>query len=324
MMKRFVFLPLLAALVFPAANARSQDSDGEVVEQITVEAVADAVATRISTGIKARNPLKLSDFAKPQAGITMEYAVMLRGVALFYDLHEAELRMRSVYEAHSSAYVRWGRARENLRMSRVTPRDVAKALALVEKTRLVFFKARTRVNTLRLDLQDLTGIKLPEEFSTPPSVPSIKLPDLIYDEILAHAKMTRAARNIRRAIYDTLQDISNSWQAVITAQADLDYLKRELLYRQQIYQQDRATSLGSAMTDQTAGDADLVRAIGRYRLAVYRLSILLGNESADNLTLSRGGLDAGYPFMAMGIDTSKQNERYVPKSGSGFGQDDQP
>ena len=46
--------------------------------------------------------------------ITNKNTVMLEGLALFYNLHASELRLRAYNEIHASAYVRWDRAKEQL------------------------------------------------------------------------------------------------------------------------------------------------------------------------------------------------------------------
>ncbi len=63
-------------------------------------------------------------------------AVLVEGMALYFDLHASELEMRSLNEDHASAYVRWERSKERLELGQSSTVDVAEMLTRVEQTRL--------------------------------------------------------------------------------------------------------------------------------------------------------------------------------------------
>jgi outer membrane protein TolC len=109
--------------------------------------------------------------AAQQALIATRNMVLLEGLALFYNLHASELQLRAYNEIHASAYVRWDRAKEQLGLAQISPIDVSKALMLVEKTRLDYYRERSLNNTYRLRLEELTNQSMPEELISPPLPP---------------------------------------------------------------------------------------------------------------------------------------------------------
>ena len=323
-------------------------------------------------------------------------SVLIEGMALFFDLHASELEMRSLYEAHSSSYVRWERSKEQLTLGQNSGVDVAKALTLVEQTRLVYYRERNRNIALRLRLEELTGHFIEEELFLPPAPPMASPPDLdrhkfvqlviqknpelmslvkqaeakgilrdgvgsrpnveafgnvgktsrdlrrrndyaigarvswpIFDggikqshrsqlaaeESRINAAIGRKRSQLRIQAHEALLEIENSYQQVIAARAKLDYARRNLLRRQQLYQQDRVADLGRAMIENTAAEAGLVRATGIYLLDLARISVLLGQHPGE-------ALKADF-LTSLNELTGGPIEQYTPKSGSGFGQEDQ-
>ncbi|MBL6931866.1 MAG: TolC family protein, partial [Rhodospirillales bacterium] len=109
--------------------------------------------------------------AAEQAMITARNTVLLEGLALFFELHASELQLRAFNEIHASAYVSWDRAKEQLGIGRASPVDVAEALALVEKTRLDYFRERSHNFTYRIRLEELIAQTLPAELISPPKPP---------------------------------------------------------------------------------------------------------------------------------------------------------
>jgi len=328
--------------------------------------------------------------------ISARNAVLIEGMALFFDLHASELEMRSFYEAHSSAYVRWERSKESLKLGQSSPIDVAEALTLVEQTRLDYYRERNRNVALRLRLEELTGHFIEEELISPPKPPLTSPPDLDRQKfsetvalknpglmslikqaeakgilrdgvgnrpnIEAYGTVGKTSRKLRRRndyaigarlswpIFDgginqsrrsqlaaeesrinaaighkrsqlrvqaneALLEVQNSYQQVVAARAKLDYAGRNLLRRQQLYQQDRVADLGRAMIENTAAEAGVVRATGIYLLDLARISVLLGDSPAK-------ALEANF-LTSLNEQSGGPVEQYTPKSGSGFGQTDQ-
>lgn len=322
--------------------------------------------------------------------------VLLEGLALFYNLYASELEIRALYEGHTSAYIKWDRAKENLTLGRASPVDVAKALTLTEKTRLDYFRERSRNAGYRLRLEELIGKDLPGELISPPKPPRKKhadvnrkaflaavwdsnpdlqalakqaegaglrrqgvgaLPTLdsfastgyttrdirgrneyavgarlswpIFDGGITQAKKNRLAaeqsqmnskfeakkRELRRQTVLTLLARDDAYQRVLSALAQHDYTSKNLLRRQQLYDQERVADLGRAMIDQTAAEAELVRATGAYDMVRARIALLLGKHPGQ-------GLNDQFLGSVMGIE-DVQGESFVPKSGTGFGQQDQ-
>jgi outer membrane protein TolC len=334
--------------------------------------------------------------AAEMALVSARNTVLLEGLALFFELHASELQLRAYNENHASAYVRWNRAKEQLVLGRASPLDVARALALVEKTRLTYYRERSRNNTYRIRLEELIAQSLPEELISPPSPPGeaplrvdrrefalmvIKrnpqtaalmkridasrtrrggvssLPRLeafgnigktsritsgrneyelgarlswpIYNGGIQNAERNRLAaeesrlgaqlevkrRALRRQAFSVLMDRDDAYQRVISAKAGLDYAQKNLLLRQQLYGQERVADLGRAMIDFTTAEAELIRATGAYNIEMARIAVLLGLNPGQ-------GLDDGFLGSVIGVVTGP-TEDYVPKGGSGFGQDDQ-
>ncbi len=334
--------------------------------------------------------------AARQALITARNTVLLEGLAIFFQLHASELQLRAYNEIHASAYVRWDRAKEQLGLGRASPVETAEALALVERTRLDYYRERSRNFTYRIRLEELIGETLPVELISPPappedaplevdrdefskivikrnpemialikqvaatqarrngvnSLPSVeafgnvgktsritssrneyevgaRLSWPIFDGGIKGAKRNRLAaeekrlnarmemkrRQLHLKAYTTLMERDDSYQRVIAAKAGMEYASKNLLRRQQLYSQERVADLGRAMIDNSSAEAELIRATGAYLLERARIAILLGEHPGK-------GLVPGYLATVMGI-TDQPNEDYVPKGGSGFGQEDQ-
>jgi outer membrane protein TolC len=334
--------------------------------------------------------------AAQQALITSRNMVLLEGLALLYNLHASELQLRAYNEIHASAYVRWARAKEQLGLARTGPIEVSRALMLVEKTRLNYFRERTRNNTYRMRLEELTNQTLPDELISPPpppkkppheadreefteivmqrnpemlallkqakakglrrsaitSLPSVEafgnvghssrvVPNrneyavgarmswkvfdgglklaqrnrLAAEESLINAQMELMRRRLRQKSQVALMKRADFFQRVISARAELDYTQKNMLRRQQLYSLERVTDLGLAMVENSQAEAALIRATGAYQLESAGIAMLLGDHPAK-------GLEENYLFSIMG-STKISTEGYVPKTGSGFGQDDQ-
>ncbi|MBC8268206.1 MAG: TolC family protein [Rhodospirillaceae bacterium] len=333
--------------------------------------------------------------AAEKALVSARNAVLLEGMALFFELHASEVQLRAYNENHASAYVRWDRAKEQLGLGRASPLDVAKALALVEKTRFEYYRERSRNNTYRIRLEELIAQALPQELISPPLPPEnaplevnreefalvvikrnpqtaalIKqveakrlqrggisnLPSLEAFGNLGHSSRDLRGRNeyavgarlswpifnggiigaernqlaaeetrlgamlevkrrqLRRQSFAVLMDQSDAFQRVIAARAGLDYAQKNLLRRQQLYSQERVADLGRAMIDNSTAEAELIRATGAYYVEMAHIAVLLGLNPAQ-------GLDEG--LLASVLEGQGPVEDFVPKGGSGYGQDDQ-
>ena len=57
--------------------------------------------------------------------------------------------MHSLNQDHASAYVRWERAHKRFGLGQVGPIEVSEKLARVEKTRLAYYRERSRNSALR-------------------------------------------------------------------------------------------------------------------------------------------------------------------------------
>lgn len=334
--------------------------------------------------------------AAEQALITARNTVLMEGLALFFQLHASELQMRSYNEMHASAYVRWDRAKEQEGLGRASPVEVAQALALVEKTRLDFFRERSRNYSYRIRLEELIAETLPVELIFPPdppenaplevdreefskiiaarnpqmlalakqveaaarrrggvnSLPSVeafgnvghssrdvssrheyavgarvswpifdggiktaKRQRLAAEESRINARMELKRRQLRHQAYKVLMDRNDSYQRVIAAKAGLEYARKNLLKRQQLYSQERVADLGRAMIDNSLAEAELIRATGAYLLEQARIATMLGQHPAL-------GLKEGFMASVMNVEQGTEGG-YVPKGGSGYGQEDQ-
>ncbi len=329
--------------------------------------------------------------------ISARNTVLLEGLAAFYSLHASELLERAVYEAHSSAYVRWDRTKELKKYGKKSALDVAEWLSNVEKTRLVYYRERSRNNALRLRLEELTGKSLAGELINSPEPPKSKIidfdfekvadlvekknPDLaalrkqvqalrfkregtvsrpkleafgdvghssrdlrgrnewavgarlnwnIFDGGIIRAERSRLAaqesrassvfevkrREIRRKAKNLVTDINDSWQQIVSAFARKSFLSKQLLRRQEVYQQERVTDLGTAMIDDTRAESEMVRATGAYYVDMARLMVVMGENPAK--IFDKNFINTLKKTLALNA-----GESFVPKSGSGFGQDDQ-
>lgn len=334
--------------------------------------------------------------AAEMALVTARNTVLLEGMALYYELHASEMQLRAFNENHASAYVRWERAKEKLDLGQASPLNVAKALALVESTRLEYYRERSRNNTFRIRLEELIAQDLPEELISPPAPPDKVPPDIdriefanlvtqrnpqvavlmknveaarmrrggvsnlpsleaygnfgqtsrtlnrrneyalgarlswtIFNGGIQGAKRNQIAaeesrfnalldvkqRQLRRQAQGVLMDRDNAYQRVIAAKAALDYAQKNLLLRQQQYSQERVADLGGAMIDFSTAEAELIRATGAYNMEMARIAVLLGLNPVE-------GLKDGFMVSVLGLQGGP-TEGYVPKGGSGFGQDDQ-
>jgi len=123
-------------------------------------------------------------------------------------------------------------------------------------------------------------------------------------------------RDLRRQLRQGVLSRNDSWQQVIAARADLDFLGRQLALRQRRYEQERVADLGRAMINFTGSEATLVQAVGAFYVDSVRLAVLLGENPAT-------GLRENFLADILGGEAAPEGERFTPKEGTGFGQDDQ-
>ncbi|MDA1089891.1 MAG: TolC family protein [Proteobacteria bacterium] len=114
--------------------------------------------------------------------------VLLEGLAVFFNLHTSDLAIHSLNQAHAQAYVRWNISKERLSLGRTDAIDVAEKLALVEQTRLTFYRQRSLNGSLRLRLEDLTGTAFTGEMVDNPKPPASRPKNVDTDKIIALAE----------------------------------------------------------------------------------------------------------------------------------------
>ncbi len=138
---------------------------------------------------------------------------------------------------------------------------------------------------------------------------------LAAEESRINAHMEIKRRQLRQKAHFIFMNRADVFQSVISARAELDYTQKKMLRRQQLYSLERVTDLARAMVENTQAEAALIRATGAYQLESANIAILLGDHPSK-------GLEDDYLISVMG-PKKVPTEGYVPKSGSGFGQDDQ-
>lgn len=291
-------------------------------ERITAESTVDAIIANINHHATQRQPLKLGDWAKREPGMSAQYSVLLEGVRLFYELHAAELSLRAANEQHTSKYLRWMRARDHEELGKESQVNVAVKLGEAEASRLAFFRERTKYILLRDRFVEMTGLTLPDEMIDPPKAPNVKPPDLLADDLLAAAGKAKASAKVKRRVFAETLYIGEAWQRLVAAKATYEGANAELLYVQQLYANERVTSVGSVMHAVSKAEAELIRATGELAVRAYRLAILLGHEEDDPLELTRNGLAPNFLFKLTGQEMDGDAGDYVPRSGTGYGQNE--
>ena len=138
---------------------------------------------------------------------------------------------------------------------------------------------------------------------------------LAAEESRINAHMVLKRRQLRRKTHFLLMNRADVFQSVIAARAELDYTQKKMLRRQQLYSLERVTDLGRAMVENSQAEAALIRATGAYQLESAGMAMLLGDHPSK-------GLEDKYLISIMG-PKKVPTGGFVPKSGSGFGQDDQ-
>jgi hypothetical protein len=138
---------------------------------------------------------------------------------------------------------------------------------------------------------------------------------LAAEESRINARIETKRRQLRRKAHVALMNRADIFQRVISAKAELDYAQKNMLRRQQLYSQERVADLGRAMVENSQAEAALIRATGAYKLELAGIALLLGDHPSK-------GLEDDYLVSIMGSKKAP-TEGYVPKGGSGFGQDDQ-
>ncbi|MDH5749226.1 MAG: hypothetical protein OEY85_07935 [Rhodospirillales bacterium] len=320
----FALLILAIALSIPHAQAQKKSLQ-EIKNELAQSLTPKAVVSLLDLNIEFNGEFSISRIASKEPGLTLDQSAFIKVLAVYFDLHESELVLRSLNEAHSSAYVRWNRSRNNQKLRRASPVDVSEKLSKVEKTRLAYYKERSRNALLRLYLEEIISIKLKEELTDPPQPMKFTPPNLIASDLLVKFKKVDADFRLRQLISETVHKVNNAWQGIIYARADMDFLQKNLMLQQQIYQQERSLSLGSAMIDQTAGEASLIRATGDFLISVVKLSFLLEGNAAlrtEKGKLNIRALDEKYLFELTGTEPGVEKDRVLTKDGSGFGQND--
>jgi outer membrane protein TolC len=129
------------------------------------------------------------------------------------------------------------------------------------------------------------------------------------------AKREAKKSELRRLAYQLLMDRDDAYQQVISALASADFTDKNLMMRQQLYDQERVADLGTAMIEHTGSEAQMVRATGAYYMVMARIATVLGEHPGR-------GLDPAFLTETIGLKIAPQGE-FVPKAGTGFGQDDQ-
>ncbi|MBF0249986.1 MAG: TolC family protein [Alphaproteobacteria bacterium] len=133
-------------------------------------------------------------------------------------------------------------------------------------------------------------------------------------ESRVHSRLEARKNEMRRRALEMVMARDDAYQRVIAALARQDFTAKNLLRRQQLYDQERVADLGRAMIDHTAAEADLVRATGQFWLVQARMAVMVGEHPGR-------GLEEGFLAAAVGADEG--GEGFVPKAGTGFGQNDQ-
>lgn len=121
--------------------------------------------------------------------------------------------------------------------------------------------------------------------------------------------------DLRRQALTMVMALDDAYQRVISALAQHDYTSKNLLLRQQLYAQERVADLGRAMIEHTEAEAELVRATGAYHMVLARIAVLLGEHPGR-------GLEPNFIAEVVGAAETPGGS-FVPKSGTGFGQDDE-
>ncbi len=130
------------------------------------------------------------------------------------------------------------------------------------------------------------------------------------------AELESRIRRLRREARAQWRHRADSWQRIVAARAQLDFAKKNLLRRQRRYAQERVADLGRAMIEATVGEVELIRAIGAFHVESARLAVLLGEGPGK-------GLEEAFVEAIIGVAPVTPGDGFIPKTGSGFGQDDQ-
>ena len=291
-------------------------------ETISANDTVDAIIQSINDHDAKRLSLNLGELAKREPGISAQYSVLLEGLKVYYDLHASEVKLRALYEMHTHAYLRWMHARDHLELGKETPIAVAEKLGRAEASRLDFFRERTNNILLRDRFVEMTGLSLPEELIDPPRPPANKPPNMDSDALLTAAGMAKASVKDRRRVFAETLHIGDAWQRIIAAKATYEGANAVLLHSQQMYANARSTSIGAAMAAVTRAEAELIKATGEYAVRTYRLAILLKQEYDDPLELTRNGMAEDYLYKLTNQDINGAEGGYVPRSGTGYGQNE--
>lgn len=129
-----------------------------------------------------------------------------------------------------------------------------------------------------------------------------------------NAKFEAKKSDLRRRALTLLLSLDDTYQRVISARAQHDYTSKYLVQRQQLYAQERVADLGTAMVEHTSAEAELVRSTGAYLLVQAQLAVLLGEQPGR-------GIEPDF-FAAQNLLDADSGD-FVPKAGTGFGQEDE-
>ena len=285
---------------------------------------------------------KIDSSAAKQTFDQVRARLMEEGIRVYFDLHTSELMIRHHFEEHASAYVRWERAKEYKVANEVDEIEVADWLSKVETTRLVLYKEQRKYGLLRLRLSELTGETFSEEMVQPAKPPTEKPPSLSVERLIKathdagilpyvhpyvptvppyslnvrSAGVATKARTIEYQVQEVVTGINLAWQGIVTARANLAHSRRNLALQQQLYSQEQSVRLGEAMTQETKSEADLVEATGDYYVNLVKLANMLDMRPES-------AIEPDFLAKLVKLGYGDSGEQFVPKGGSGFGQDDQ-
>ena len=147
-------------------------------------------------------------------------------------------------------------------------------------------------------------------------VKSAERAELAAEQGRREARYERYRIELRRRVQVASMARMDAWQQLVAARAGLDFARNSLLQRQRRYEQERVTDLGPIMGRFTEAEAGVIRAAGGFYLENARLAVLLGEAPAQ-------GLKADFIVDIVGAEGVETEGDFVPKGGSGFGQEDQ-
>ena len=113
--------------------------------------------------------------------------LMLKGLALYYELHASDLEVQALQEDNTIAFFRFSRLAEKDLVGAANPIDIVDLRGQAERARYTYYSARGRNQELRLRLVELTGAAFDETTLTP-SAPEQGPFEVDVDKIIARAE----------------------------------------------------------------------------------------------------------------------------------------